>query len=363
MQPVITTKHRSISVKQLVADVTDKINSGELKPGDYLPSAKSLASDYGIGYASVIRAYKTLSEASMIETVQGRGAFVRGEGANVKVDEITVCLPSPQLISQSDNPHSDWVFQNLLAAMNAATLARGVRLHLLFMQEVAEQFAAVIDSLSKSSGVIFVLEAPPAWVLRLERRSIPYALILPVCQRDWESELPTVYPDYNGSVYSATSELLQMGCKSPMYLGCTLSGYEMPRYLGFSKAVSDAGLAEQGIECSEIGEDAGYRAMEDHLAADKVSFDLLVAGNDLRAIGAMKCLIRHGVRIPQDLSVLGFDDIPASGEMNLSTIRLPIREMGEECVYWFLDTVAGNRKANPPKFVVPCPFIKRKSTR
>lgn len=244
--------------------------------------------------------------------------------------------------------------------MNAATLARGVRLHLLFMQEVGEQFAAVIDSLSKSSGVIFVLEAPPAWVLRLERRSVPYALILPAYQRDWESELPTVYPDYNGSVYSATSELLAKGCKRPIYLG-TLSGYEAPRYLGFSKAVSDAGLAEQSIECSEISEDAGYKAMEDHLASASVSFDLLVAGNDLRAIGAIKCLHNH-VKIPQDLNVLGFDDIPAASEMGLSTIRLPIREMGEECVYWFLDSVIGYRDADAPKLVVACPFIKRKST-
>ena len=364
MQPDISSKHRSSSVKRLISDITEKIHSGELKPGDYLPSANSLAERYGIGYASVIRVYKTLVEAGLVETVQGRGAFVRGERKTSNIDEITVCLPSMQIISSSGNPHSDWVFQKLLAGINAATLARNVRLNLLFAEEAGGQYASVIDNLSNSTGVLFILEARPSWVLRLHRRGIPYALIMPSSSGEWENELPSVQADYYSAVYDATFEMLRKGCKHPAYVGSTSAGHELPRYLGFCQAVHNSGINDNivVIPCDEISSEAGYNAVNKHFSSgNEASFDLLVAANDLRALGAMKCLSERNIKIPEDVSIIGFDNIPAAAEAGLSTVVLPIREMGEESVRWFFEAVVGNKTGNVPKLTLPCPIIWRTS--
>lgn len=363
MQQRISSKHRSPAIRRLITDITSKIEIGELRTGDYLPSAHSLAKTYDVGYASVIRAYKTMVEAGVLETVQGRGAFVSGKTTSLNIDEIVVCLPSTSFVSHAGNPHSDWVFQQLLAAINAATLTRKIKLQLLFVQEVGEYFLEVIESLSSTSGVIFILEAPPAWVLRLERLKIPYALMFPRFRRKWEDGLPCIEADYYGVMYATAGELFQKGYKRPIFIGITTDEQEQPRYLGFSAAVADAGLKMSTIECAEISEEAGYRAMEEYLSAghDK-SFDLIVGGNDLRAIGVIKCLKNHGYKVPEDVGVLGFDDIPAAEEIGLSTVRLPIREVGEAGIYWFLDTVVGYHGDDIPKLEVACPFVQRNST-
>jgi LacI family transcriptional regulator len=74
----------------------------------------------------------------------------------------------------------------------------------------------------------------------------------------------------------------------------------------------------------------GYDAVGQLLMA-KQPFTALFAFNDISAIGAMRALHEAGLRVPQDVSVLGFDDIYAAAFQNpaLTTIRQPLREMGK----------------------------------
>ncbi|MHB9022584.1 MAG: GntR family transcriptional regulator [Armatimonadota bacterium] len=355
--------HRSPAVRQLVEDFTRQIHSGTLRPGDYLPSAHSLSASYGIGYTTVIRAYKTLSEAGLIETVQGRGAFVRQMNATSSITEITVVLPSQDILSQTGNPHSDWVFHELLAGINGATLARGVRLHLLFADNIGDQWPAVCDGL-RGGGVLFVLQAPPPWVLRLERLRIPYALVLPLARDAWEAEIPCCAPDFFGGVHDAVATVLQSGRRRAVYVGETSYGTEGPRFDGFFAALKEAGgTLVDVLPCPEISRAAGRDMMENYLTAHPTpNFDLLVAANDHRALGALEALAARGIRVPDDIAVLGFDDIPAAADAGLSTVRLPIRELGEASLHWLLDSVAPNHGGEPSRLTLPCPVVWRRST-
>ncbi|HEY3416747.1 MAG TPA: substrate-binding domain-containing protein [Armatimonadota bacterium] len=354
--------HRSPAVRQLVEDFTEQIRSGKLRPGDYLPSAHSLAESYDIGYTTVIRAYKTLSEAGLIETVQGRGAFVRHSHEITSITEITVVLPSQDILSQTGNPHSDWVFHELLAGMNGATLARGIRLHLHFADNIGAQWPAICAGLR--GGVLFVLQAPPPWVLRLERLRIPYALVLPMMSADWEAEIPCSAPDFFGGVHAAVTAVLKTGRTRAAYVGETAIGTEGPRYDGCVAALAETGgTLVETIPCPEISRAAGRKAIESYLAEHPVpDFDLLVAANDNRALGALEALSAHGLRVPEDIAVLGFDDIPAAADAGLSTVHLPMRDLGEASLHWLLDTVAPHPGAEPPHLTLPCPVVWRGST-
>ena len=119
--------------------------------------------------------------------MQGRGAFVR-DVIVPKVAEITVCLPSSDTLSQNANPLCDWVFHGLLAGMNAATLARGAKIHLLFADEVGSKWTDYLDGMEMGAGVLFVLEAPPAWIMRLVHRQIPFALVMPAEHGEWRTK-------------------------------------------------------------------------------------------------------------------------------------------------------------------------------
>jgi len=74
----------------------------------------------------------------------------------------------------------------------------------------------------------------------------------------------------------------------------------------------------------------GYKCGMDLLAA-KVPFTALIAFNDVTAIGAMRAFRQAGLRVPEDVSVIGFDDIESAGYLtpSLTTLRQPLEQMGE----------------------------------
>jgi LacI family transcriptional regulator len=77
--------------------------------------------------------------------------------------------------------------------------------------------------------------------------------------------------------------------------------------------------------------EGGYEAVERLLAAGIV-FTAVFAANDLAAVGVLACLRGHGLRVPEDVSVAGFDDLPVARDVTpaLTTVRVPMVEMGRE---------------------------------
>lgn len=363
MQAQKVTKHRSLSVQRLLDDITAQIRSGELQPGAFLPSAHDLAQQYGIGYVSVIRVYRMLSDAGLIETGRGRGAFVRGK-AETRITELLVVLPSQEKISHLQNPHSDWVTKELLVGMNTATVSHGIRMQLLFADAVNQQWRDIIDGLQSNTGVLFTWFAPTHWVLRLQKRGIPYALAFPGEHGIWEEEIPCIYPDYFGGVRAVVASVCERQKTKAAFLGKPDCPHEGPRYRGYLAAIHEAGAEDVGvIPCPEITRAAGAQAMENYLATHStIPFTLLVAGNDLRALGALDVFNKQGISVPGDVAVIGFDNIHQSEEVGLTTVCLPMREIGEVSIDWFLKQVVGSSPCAPPQYCYPCPILQRTST-
>lgn len=108
-----------------------------------------------------------------------------------------------------------------------------------------------------------------------------------------------------------------------------------------------AGLADEGLDLpdgcvisSGFTRDGGHAAVADLIAA-RTGATCVFAVNDVMALGAMAGLREHGLRVPEDISVAGFDDIPTLRDLvpALSTVRLPLEEMGERAARLVLDDV------------------------
>ena len=86
------------------------------------------------------------------------------------------------------------------------------------------------------------------------------------------------------------------------------------------------------------------------------------ADNDHIAIGAIRALVEAGYRIPEDVAVVGFDDIPLCNYMNppLTTVQVPKRFYGETAAVRVIQLVE-NKNSQPLKIEVNTPLIKRKS--
>ena len=106
----------------------------------------------------------------------------------------------------------------------------------------------------------------------------------------------------------------------------------------------------------------GYPFTKQLLARNK-PFTALFAYNDISAIGAIRAIQEHGLRVPQDISVMGFDDIPAAAfhSPSLTTVRQPLRRMGEVAAQALLDRIEG-RKEYPSDIAIEPELAAREST-
>jgi LacI family transcriptional regulator len=122
------------------------------------------------------------------------------------------------------------------------------------------------------------------------------------------------------------------------------------RRLGYQQALAEAGLpqSENLVVAGQFDEPSGQRAVETLLARGE-PFTALFAANDQMAFGAMLSLYQHGLRVPEDVSVVGFDDVRMSAYTTppLTTIRLPASELGESAVRMVFDLLAGREPGQP----------------
>jgi len=137
------------------------------------------------------------------------------------------------------------------------------------------------------------------------------------------------------------------------------------RRRGFEQALETAGLALQpGFE--QVGDwspESGYRAMRQMLSLPTRPSAVFVC-NDMMAIGAMEAISQADLRIPDDIAIVGFDDIPAASWVSphLSTVaQFPVK-MGEQLIKAIFQRLNGEYQGTSRRFEIPLRFIEREST-
>ena len=106
----------------------------------------------------------------------------------------------------------------------------------------------------------------------------------------------------------------------------------------------------------------GYSCAVDLLAA-KVPFTALIAFNDVTAIGAIRAFSEAGLRVPEDVSVIGFDDIESAGYLtpSLTTLRQPLQQMGELAAGHLMDMIEAGQEPVSEVLLDPT-LVEREST-
>jgi len=134
---------------------------------------------------------------------------------------------------------------------------------------------------------------------------------------------------------------------------------------GYRDALRDAGIsADRALvePCVDWGLDSGRRAA-DRLLESAPKLTAIFAQSDLLALGAIAALRARGMRVPEDVSVVGFDDIPVSSVFDppLTTVRQPMREVGELAARLIGDRAASARKTKGTRHTLRAPLVIRGS--
>ncbi|MFE9312130.1 LacI family DNA-binding transcriptional regulator [Streptomyces sp. NPDC006706] len=151
-------------------------------------------------------------------------------------------------------------------------------------------------------------------------------------------DVPTVGVEYDneGGAFAITDHLIRQGHERILYLGGPPGlSTARDRLAGHRRALELRGIARDP-ELEQPGAFSrafGYRRMAELLCGG-TQFTAVFAANDIVAAGAAQALEEAGVRIPQDVSLVGYDDIPVAQELRprLTTVRIPLEEMGRQAV-------------------------------
>lgn len=166
--------------------------------------------------------------------------------------------------------------------------------------------------------------------------------------------------------YEAVSHLIDQGCKRIVLLGGNLMrNVYSERFRGYKQALADnkIGFDEELIMVTDMSGQAGIEAAKKMLKME-VPPDGLFASNDTSAVAAMVELENAGIRIPDDIAVVGFNNEPVSQVIrpNLTTIDYPAREIGEIAAASVINRLKNTQSPNLSTIVLKHKLIIRESS-
>lgn len=161
----------------------------------------------------------------------------------------------------------------------------------------------------------------------------------------------------------AAEHLLSLGKQKIAFLGGPAEDLEVIlRYQGFADALQSAGLEpdQKRVGFGDFSSASGTKVMHKLLDQDP-DMDALFANSDLMAIGAMRVIQERGLRVPEDISVIGYDDLSLAAHSNppLTTIRQNIPESGSLLVHNLIQYLENGNVTNVS---VPVDLVVRQST-
>jgi LacI family transcriptional regulator len=170
--------------------------------------------------------------------------------------------------------------------------------------------------------------------------------------------------DWEAAGYAATHHLLALGHRRIGYIGGIADHpSSRQRGLGYHRALTEAGVAvDPHLECGgNFLADGGYTAARALLALAEPP-TAMVTANDLMALGALQAIGEGGLQVPNDISLVGMDDIPYASFLSppLTTIHLPSYQAGQIGIQMLLDVEQpyGSRQ----RIVLPTRLVERAST-
>jgi DNA-binding LacI/PurR family transcriptional regulator len=253
---------------------------------------------------------------------------------------IALVVPRPQgRESQLDDPF----FLELVAGISDGARERGCDLLISHFAPTSFDDLSAAMTTSRADGVIFLGQSSLHHALNRLASSSEARFVV------WGAELPDqAYPSIGSDNLlggrRATLHLARLGRKRIVFLGDTEAPEVGQRVRGYAEALDRSGLpADPELQVPAHFTVESGEASVDALIARGTRFDGIVAASDLIALGAIRSLLNAGRRVPDDVSVVGYDDVPFArySRPALTTISQDTARAGRLLVSKLIDAAAG----------------------
>lgn len=320
------------------------------------PSIYDVARAAGVAPSTVSRAFSRPGRVNS-HTAERIFAAARGVGyrSGVLQRAPTRCSRTLAVVaSELSNPFSSEIIRGAHEAAGEAgytILLSQARQSVLFDRDWTERELADVEGVLLTGCTV----SHPA-IRRLARQK-PLVLL-----NRHVPEVPAVITDNAGGMRRAVEHLAELGHQTVSYVaGPEASWVDGTRWVALMEACHDLGLRFRRVgPCNVPSVHAGVDKAAQVLAQDATA---VIAYNDTMAIGVIKGMRRAGARVPDDVSVIGFDNIAMSQIVDpaLTTVAAPLRAMGTIGVNHLI-TAIGGLPPSPAAITLPVKLVVRGST-
>ena len=246
------------------------------------------------------------------------------------------------------DPYYPRLMQGIAQACNACNYI--LSLFIFHTEEEEQKLSPRLLRNQLVDGIILsALPLDDRLVSQLLVNEVPFVMI---GRPDDPAKISFVDVDNVAGAYSAVRHLIQLGRKRiGTITGPLNTTVGLDRRQGYLNALNDRGVMidERLVVEGDFTEVSGYTGMQRLLRQEP---DAVFAASDTMAFGALRALRQAGVTTPDEIAVVGYDDLPlaATSEPPLTTVRQPIRRLGVQAVENLIDILTNGRY--PPRHVV-----------
>jgi DNA-binding LacI/PurR family transcriptional regulator len=338
--------HRPVPLyRQISDDLRSRIVSGALPPGTPVGSQEELAREYSVSLITVKKALADLIREGILFSRVGKGTYV---AERAPVFTLTRTRAIGIVLRDLSSPFFSLIVKGVEHAASRAGFTMLLSTSADEAEREEQQIRHFVD-LGVSGLVIasmtHVYEATPA-LRELQRRGVPFVMVSYLSDAD----IPRVGTDHREGARMATEHLIGLGYRRIAYVNGeegNLVGEE--RRIGYERALAFHGLAPDPRYQFRLGRrgewndfQSGVEIGEQYsrLAEKPEAFFVY---NDLAALGVQQALLAQGVRVPDDVAIVGFDDIGRAqyAPVPLTTVRQPTFEIGVQAVGVIESRMAG----------------------
>ena len=322
--------------KAISDDIVDKIKSGKLSAGDKLPRTADLAAAYGVSKVTVENALKTLKEMNVIYCVKKAGTFVNGrKNAGQKIFALIIT-------------NDDGDYAKIIKAAQVTALINNCFLEVMVTYGDGLKEAEKLERVLKSDydGVmVYPVKGYDNVGLysALLIKNVPFIFL---DRRVDGIRAPLITPDNYRGASLAVKYLAENGHKNIgfSYVMPYAPTTEKERFEGFVKSMAESGLKINAGSVNIVKNARGKVRAEEFaksVVIGKTDITAVVCVNDEHAKTLIKALNGAGLKVPEDISVVGFDGAFTCGELDLTSVVQNFSALGEAGVKYLIDLISG----------------------
>lgn len=324
------------SLKNLISD-------GTIKVGDRLPSENELVEEFSVSRHTIRKALSILEAEGYIEARHGKGTFcierLKNKKGSRNIAVVTTYI-------------SDYIFPLLIQGIDKVLTKEGYSIILKNTANSQKNEAKALEDIMTKNIDGLIIEPSKSEIFcrhmhqyeQLDEMGIPYVFLQGTYPQ--MKDKPNIIMDDVKGGYLLTKYLIEQGHKNIVGIFKIDDNQGVARQKGFIKALSEEGISyDPDMVILFHTEDRAKKPAEiiRQFIKDKKKMDAIVCYNDQIALEVYRVLEAAGVKVPEDISLTGYDDsfIAENGPVKLTTVGHPKQEMGEMIAELLLEKING----------------------